>query len=101
MNLSVYKLGEKFYHNVLNTGYESCLPCRVNNVLQFFPESASVSTLNVYMTALSEKLGQIDSLPLGLHKLLKTCIAADFAIGNKQGGIWEQEYVTQSENHGK
>lgn len=44
----------------------------------------SGSTLKLYMAALSEQLAQIDSLPLGLHKLVKTFIAADFAIGNKQ-----------------
>lgn len=46
------------------------------------------------MAALSEQWGQIDGLPLGLNKLVKTFRCADVAIGNKQGTIREQENST-------
>lgn len=53
--------------------------CSQNQLVSF-----SGSNLKVYMAASSEQWGQIDGSPLGLHKLVKTFICADFAVENKQ-----------------
>lgn len=96
----------KFSNNVLNTLYLNCLPCRVNNALQFFTESASVSFWFHPKSVHDSIVWLIDGTLLGVHKLVKTFICADYcaetmywAIGNKQETIREQEYITSLEEN--